>query len=137
MLSPEERLQEVMKVLDELEELSKTTPIVVEGLRDVEALRRMGIEKNVVTLGRGSTLFNFCEELSRGNTEAVVLTDWDRKGGRLARTLRDGFEANGVKVIDHVRTRLVILSKKEIKDIESLPTFVMRLRSLATKAEER
>ncbi len=137
MLSPDERLDDVLKVLDELEELSRTTPIVVEGLRDVEALKHLGIERNVVTLGRGSTLFNICEELSRKSREVVVLTDWDRKGGRLARVLRDGLEANGVKVIDHIRTKLVILSKKEIKDIESLPSFVKRLRTLANRTEGR
>ncbi|HUS57002.1 MAG TPA: toprim domain-containing protein, partial [Thermoplasmata archaeon] len=88
MLSPEERLEQIMKVLDELEELSSTMPVVVEGLKDVEALRRVGIERNVITLGRGSTLFTFCEEVSRSTKEVVVLTDWDRKGGRLARTLK-------------------------------------------------
>jgi 5S rRNA maturation endonuclease (ribonuclease M5) len=137
LLTPEERLEEIMKVLDELEELSSTMPVVVEGLKDIEALRRLGIERNVMTLGRGATLFTFCEEVSRSTKEVVVLTDWDRKGGRLARTLKEGFEANDVRVIDHIRTKLVILSKKEIKDIESLPTFVTRLRSLAALAEGR
>jgi hypothetical protein len=43
--------------------------------------------------------------------------------------LREGLEANGVRVNDRIRTQIVILSKKEVKDIESLPTFIARLKA--------
>lgn len=133
MLTPQERLEEVLGVLDELEDLSSTTPIIVEGIRDIAAVKRLGIERNVISLGQGHSIFEFCERLSRNWKKAVVLTDWDRKGGRLARALKEGLEANGVKVIEDLRTKLVILTKKEIKDIESLPTYVQRLRLAAQK----
>ncbi len=45
--------------------------------------------------------------------------------------LKDGLEANGVKVNDRVRTQIVILSKKEVKDMESMPTFIDRLKAMA------
>ncbi len=128
MLSPEERLDEVMKVLDEIERLSAEAPILVEGLKDVEALRRLGIDRNVVALGRGRTIVTFCENLAREHDQVVVLTDWDRKGGHLARTLKEALTTNGVKVLDGPRTQLVILTKKEIKDIEGLPAFLGRLK---------
>ncbi len=47
MLSPLERLEEVMRVLDEIEDLSADTLVVVEGRKDVEALRRLGIDRNM------------------------------------------------------------------------------------------
>jgi len=43
--------------------------------------------------------------------------------------LKDAFAANDVSVNDGFRTQIVILSKKEIKDIESLPKFIERLRA--------
>jgi len=134
MLSPEERLDEVMKVLDEVERLSAEAPVVVEGLKDVEALRLLGIEKNVVPLGRGRTIVAFCEDLAKEHERVVLLTDWDRKGGHLARALKDALTTNGVKVLDTPRTQLVILTKKEIKDIEGLPAFIRRLKAATGRA---
>lgn len=101
----------------------------MEGARDVAALKKLGITKNVFPLNEGRSIFSFCEDLSKRSTSAVVLTDWDRRGGRLARMLKEGLEANGVKVNDRIRAKIVILSKKEVKDIESLPTFIDRLKA--------
>ena len=131
MLSPSERLEETLKVIDELEELSREMPVIVEGRRDVEALRLLGVKSNIITLNRGVSLFTFCETISRDWPSVVLLTDWDRKGGRLARKLKKAIEANGGKPVETIRTQLAYLAKKEIKDIESLPTFVQRLRTLA------
>ncbi len=127
MLSPEERLEKIEKVLSQLQYLSETTPIIVEGLRDIAALKRMGITRNVVSLGKGDSIFNFSEDLSRTTKRAIILTDWDRKGGQLARMLKEALMANGVTANDNIRAKLGTLSKKEVKDIESMPAFVERL----------
>ena len=129
MLSPEERLEQLEKVFEELVDLSADAPIIVEGIRDAGALSRLGIEKNVVTLNRGVSILTFCEQISRQSKKAIVLTDWDRRGGQLARMLKESLMANGVEVIDSIRTQIVILSKKEVKDVESMPTFIERLRA--------
>lgn len=129
MISPKERLEKIIEILDGLEESSNEAPVVVEGIRDVEALRRLGIEKNVTSLSKGISLFTFCEELARSWSRVIVLTDWDRKGGRIARKLKDALEANGAKAMDDHRARLAILTKKDIKDVESLPRYIERLRT--------
>ncbi len=128
MLTPEERLEELEEVLSELEEMSEHIPIVVEGSKDVEALRRLGITKNVHPLNRGNSVFNFCESLSRNNRRLIILTDWDRRGGMLARKIKEACHANEIEADLETRAKLVILSKKEVKDIESMPTFIERLR---------
>ena len=112
--------------------MSEDTPIVVEGSKDVDALRRLGITKNVHHLNQGESVFNFCERLSRRSRKVVILTDWDRKGGMLARMLKEACHANEIAADAVIRTKLVILSKKEVKDIESMPTFMERLRTQAT-----
>jgi 5S rRNA maturation endonuclease (ribonuclease M5) len=123
----------ILEVVDELEHMSDGAPIVVEGLKDVEALKRMGIKRNVVSLGKGLTVFAFCEKLALGSGSAVILTDWDRKGGKLARMLKDALEANGVRANLDLRAKLVLLAKKDIKDIESLPKYVRRLGEMANR----
>ena len=132
MLTPKERLEELEEVLEELEELSEGTTIVVEGSKDVEALKRLGITKNVRHLNQGESVFNFCEGLSRNSRKLIILTDWDRKGGMLARMLKDACDANEVLADIDIRAKLVILSKKEVKDIEGLPAFIERLRVRST-----
>lgn len=131
MLSPKERLDELELVFEELEEASKFMPIIVEGRKDARALALLGITKNVITLSKGLSIVAFTEALSRRSRKAVVLTDWDRKGGQLARMLKEGLMTSGVDANTSLRTQLAILSKKEAKDIESLPRFVERLRQLA------
>ncbi|OGS57011.1 MAG: hypothetical protein A3K60_04000 [Euryarchaeota archaeon RBG_19FT_COMBO_56_21] len=128
MLTAEERLEQLERVFQQLEDESEELPIVVEGLRDVAALKRLGITKNVIAINRGISIFSFAEQISRKWKGAIILTDWDRRGGQLARMLKEAFSANGVSANDHYRTQLVILSKKEIKDIESLPKFIENLR---------
>lgn len=134
MLTPEERLEEILEVLDDLEDISADTPIIVEGLKDASALRRLGVRRNVVTLGKGLTVFAFCERLSERHPKAVVMTDWDRKGGKLARMIKEALEANGARADTDLRARLVLLVKKDIKDIEGLPAYVERLRAMAGRA---
>jgi len=132
MLSPKERLEQLEKVLDELEDLSISVPIIVEGIRDKEALRRLGITRNVIALNRGKSVFTFSEEIAKRHRRAIVMTDWDRRGGMLARMLKEALMANGVEAIDHIRMQIVILSKKEVKDIESMPTYLERLKTADT-----
>ncbi len=131
MMSPTERYERIMKVIDELEELSAEMPIIVEGLRDVKALKLLGLENNIVSLGKGLSIMAFCEAISKDWDSAVILTDWDRKGGRLARRLKEALEANEVRPVTDPRAQLAYLAKKEIKDIESLATYVRRLRIAA------
>ena len=131
MLTPAERFEELEEVLAELEYLSENTPIVVEGSKDVAALKRLGVTKNVHHLNQGESVFNFCERLSRHSRRLIILTDWDRKGGMLARMLKEACRANEVVADVTIRTKLVILSKKEVKDIESMPTFITNLHAHA------
>jgi 5S rRNA maturation endonuclease (ribonuclease M5) len=132
MLTPAERLEELEEVLAELEDVSEDTPIVVEGSKDVEALKRLGITRNVHHLNQGESVFNFCVGLSRRSRKLVILTDWDRKGGMLARMLKEACHANEVSADAEMRAKLAILSKKEVKDIEGLPAFIERLRVRST-----
>jgi len=129
MISPEERLEALEEIFTELEDASETSVVIVEGMKDVAALELLGVTKNVVTLSKGTSVFSFSENLARRWKSAVVLTDWDRKGGHLARMLKEALMHNGVTVNETIRAHLVMLSKKEIKDIESLPRFVKNLRA--------
>lgn len=128
-----ERLEELEHLLAELVERSTGEPIVVEGPKDREALRALGIRGEIVLLNTGNSVLHTAEGLARRAPSVILLPDWDYRGGQLCRLLRRGIEASGGRFDDHVRMRLVQLTKKEIKDIEGLPGFLRRLRREATK----
>ena len=111
-------------ILDELRTRPEDCVILVEGRRDKEALATLGIDGGIVLVQGAGTLFSIAEGLAARNLGAIILTDWDRKGGQLAQLLRNALKANGVPYNDSIRAKMSQMSKKEIKDIESLPTFL-------------
>jgi len=128
MISEAERLDKLDKIVEELIERSPSEPIIVEGSRDVKALREIGVVGIVKTVNTGTGIINFCEALSAEHDSFIILTDWDRKGGQIAHHLQIGFESVDAKYDTQIRARVAMLVKKEIKDVESLPSYLERLR---------
>lgn len=128
MISEAERLEMLEEVIEELERRSASEPIIVEGPRDVRAMRALGITGIVKSINTGNSLVNFCSALAAEHNKFIILTDWDRKGGHIAQILRRGFEAADAKYDDDLRRKIANLTKKELKDIEGLPTYLDRLR---------
>ena len=134
-LDDRERLKELSLLLDALAARPQDQVILVEGPRDRGALKVLGVEGPLIQVQSRNGLLGIAEELAKEGKSAIILTDWDRKGGQLARLLRQDLRANGVRFDDELRLRLVLLVKAEIKDIESLPAFFTRLVSLAQSSE--
>ena len=83
--------EELIQVLRELREISSTHAIVVEGMKDVESLRNLGITENVVQLNIGKPLLEFCSTTFEGMEGVVILTDWETQ----AVWIRGGYFAPG------------------------------------------
>ena len=49
-------LEDVQKALSELIEENRNTAVIVEGEKDVEALRRLGLTGKIITLNSGLTI---------------------------------------------------------------------------------
>ncbi len=114
-------LEDVLKALSELIEENISTPVIVEGEKDVDALRRLGLTGEIITLNSGITLIDFCDKIAEKYDEAIILTDWDRKGGFLYHTIERNLEGR-VKVITYFRE---IFSKNVMsKTLEGLPSWI-------------
>ena len=127
VMSDEVRLEEILKVLGRLKELSTDHVILVEGRKDREALAYLGISGDVFQIqssGGPSAAAEYVE--SRGG-KAVILTDWDRRGGNLAAALRDILGRDNPDIDGSVREDLSRLSRHYIKDVEALDSLVDRL----------
>lgn len=126
----EARLEALEDALDELTWASEEgVPLLVEGDKDEAALRVLGIRGPIVKVHAGRGLFAFVEDLSREHRAAVLLTDWDSRGGRLAKRLREACQANGVALDESHRLAIMRATRGEVKTVESLDTYLVNLRA--------
>jgi len=125
--SAAERLEELQSILDELVSRDPDSVILVEGMRDRGALTILGVRGEMVQVQSSDGIMSVAERLARDGRKAIIMTDWDRKGGQLSRLLRNALEANAVPYDERLRQRLVIIAKQDIKDVQSLPSLYSRL----------
>jgi 5S rRNA maturation endonuclease (ribonuclease M5) len=130
---PKDTLEEIEGLLTDLKERADRSVILVEGKKDRLALTCLGVGGDIIQVQDAGGILGVAEELAREGKEAIILTDWDRKGGQLAELLRNALKANDVRFDDRLRARLSMLSKKEIKDIESLPSYISFLVQSASR----
>ncbi len=121
----EESLEEIEKLIIELQEDNKTIPIVVEGEKDRDALRKLGILGEIIRFNRGKTISDFCDMIAQNYTHIIILTDWDRKGGFLCMSLRKNLESR-VKCDIYYREHFARLSMT--KTVEGLPSWIDTLK---------
>ena len=126
-MNDEERLKEITEVLEELRELSRDHVLLIEGPKDKKALRSIGIGGEVFMVQSEGGPIKAAEYVSEHGGKAVILTDWDHKGGRIARELEDQLCSLGARYDAGIRAKLSSLCKKYIKDVESLDTLLERL----------
>lgn len=123
-----ERLLKLEELILELQELSDSGAIiVVEGRKDSGSLRMLGINGEI-RLASQQPLLEFTEMLSKSTKEIILLTDWDNKGGLIAQKIKQYLSNYGILPDTSIRSKLRSLSKKSIKDVESLNNYICRLR---------
>jgi len=122
-----ERLEAIEKALDDLRVLSEDSIILVEGANDEKALRALGIEGEFIHIQSEGGPLKAAERVHAEGGRAVILTDWDRKGGTLARDAAEQLAALDVEHDTSVRRRLSVLCSSLVKDVESLDSCVRSL----------
>ncbi len=116
-----EGLEAVKDIIAEIRRLNEKVPILVEGEKDVAALRRLDVTGEVLTVHAGRPLVDVCDSIAATYDEVIVLTDWDRKGGRLSRAIEKNLSG---------RTRCITMFRgllaghTMVKDIEGLPSYL-------------
>ncbi|PIN86509.1 topoisomerase [Candidatus Woesearchaeota archaeon CG10_big_fil_rev_8_21_14_0_10_44_13] len=116
----EKKKEELIEWTRKLAESGKA--IIVEGQKDRKSLEFFGI-KDIVTLKK--PLYLIAEEIAEKSKEAIILTDFDRKGKELYGRLKKDLERNGVKVDNYFREFLQKNTK--LSHIEGLRTYVGNL----------
>jgi 5S rRNA maturation endonuclease (ribonuclease M5) len=121
-----ERAERLRKVIEDLYETNKSIPVIVEGNKDVSALRELGLVGEIITLNRGKSLYDFCLDIAERFQRVIILLDWDRVGESLTRTI--SIHLNGYwEEFSYFRELFKVHCQKEIKDIEGIPKLLKRL----------
>lgn len=128
----QERLRLVEAILNELIERSDNGDIILaEGKRDIISLKKLGVN-GTIELVTHSPLSDVSERVAGEKKNVIIFTDWDRRGDILADKLFKDLVYLGVSVDVQLRSKLSSLVKKEIKDVESLNTYVTKLRKVVS-----
>jgi len=127
-----EKQEKILQILNALaEESAKGTPVIVEGKKDAEALRSLGVEGTVITAKTGGkSLLDVLSEIEQlGVAEAVLLLDFDRRGKQGTQRLKQNLEHAKIKPNLPFWRSLAALLGKEVQCIESLTAYLGTLRA--------
>ncbi len=114
-------------------------PILVEGKKDVVALRKLGFSGVIEKVNRGWNMPRLVAHLYEqygtrnpidGGAAIILLMDWDRTGGRLQTALRNRLQALDVPIDENLRNVLMKAMKPEGRTVESLAPFASSLMPL-------
>ena len=129
MSSRQRRYEKLNKIVGRLSrEISGGVAVIVEGVNDRIALRRIGLNGKI-SLFKSSRmkLEDFVCQID--SQRAIVLTDFDKEGQELAGRLMQELEHQGISVNNAIRKELAALIKPEIAKIEELASLIFRMRS--------
>lgn len=121
----EKSLEDLEEALFGLREENKTVPIIVEGDKDIEALRKLDMTGEIIRFNVGLSIPDFCDMISQKYKNIILLTDWDRKGGYLCSTIKKNLES---RVGCNTRYREIFAKRSMIRTLEGLPSWIETLR---------
>lgn len=127
--SAERKFELLMKLLERLsKEDRKGTPILVEGKKDLSALRTLGIGGEIICVrNSGKVLVDSLDEVQA--EQVILLVDFDEYGKALAKDIVQYLERKSVKVNSVIWKEIKALVKRDVKDVEGLPSFMEKLKN--------
>ena len=127
----EEKLEKILEIFDRLaKESAKGTPIVVEGINDVSALRQLSISGKIIPVkASGKNFIDVIDELvNTEKREIIVLMDFDRRGRELAKRMTQHLQELKIKPNMYFWDRFLKLVGRNVKDIEGLASYLETLK---------
>ena len=123
-------LVKMKALLVELEYLVDT--VIVEGMRDVEAIRTLDYKGKIVQCSQLSVSdVELCDSIADQFTSVLILTDYDAEGRRINRHLMQLLERKDVKVEEGLRRQFGhLMASIGIYAIEDLDNSVIRVEDI-------
>jgi 5S rRNA maturation endonuclease (ribonuclease M5) len=127
---PEVRFERLRRLIDRVnDEAERGSVIVVEGIRDKESLRVMGVKGTILCLQSSrKNALGFAETLE-GEKKVIVLTDFDREGVFLAKKLARTLTSLNIHPNLVLWRELRSVTRSDLRSIQELPTLYRRLQT--------
>ncbi len=129
--SLQRKAEKLAQLLERLAaEATKSALIVVEGQNDIEALKELAIQGNIISVKTaGRSFLDILTEIEEQNiSKVILLLDFDRRGREWTKRLKQRLEEKRIKVNINFWNKLQALVGHNIKDVEGLPTFLRTLK---------
>jgi len=102
--------------------------ILVEGRRDAESLKNIGIESEIICISQ-KNMYDLTLDLVKKDKKIIVLTDFDSEGTKLFKEYRKELESLGANIDIKYYKKLKFYLKKFIKGIEDIDNFLFTHRT--------
>ncbi len=130
LTSNQQHLKNFQNLVSQLIEYNQHIPVVVEGQRDAESLKRLGLTGDILKLHSGKSLYDFCEGLAKRYPQFILLMDWDECGNdllaKIARHLETGWQE-----FSHFRSGFITLCGRHLQEVEDLASWFETLQAEA------
>jgi len=120
-----QRLEELDELLTDLREENKTVPIIVEGEKDIIALRRLEMTGEIIRFNTGQSVPDFCDGITQKYQKIILLTDWDWRGGRLGSSIKKHLEN---RVECNMSYRQMFAHRCTCRTVEGIPSWLQTFR---------
>lgn len=128
----EKRLELLVRFFHRLADKSeKGISILVEGKKDRSSLRKLGVNGEVVCIKCSGAAFPDVLDSVKGN-EIILFVDFDDSGVALAKDITAYLEGRGVKVDSFFWSRIRSLVRRDVRDVEGLPSYLEKLKKWAS-----
>ena len=126
-MNDDERLGRLDEILDRIQSMSSDHVILVEGKNDRRSLLDLNLSLDTIEVQRDGGPLRAAEMVYESGKKAIILTDWDDRGDRLAKDLSEQLSALCISYDMNIRKDLRDICIKDIKDVESLHSLYVRL----------
>ena len=126
-MNDDERLRRLDEILDRIQSMSSDHVILVEGKNDRRSLLDLNLSLDTIEVQRDGGPLRAAEMVYESGKKAIILTDWDDRGDRLAKDLSEQLSALCISYYMNIRKDLRDICIKDIKDVESLHSLYVRL----------
>lgn len=126
-MNDDERLRRLDEILDRMQSMSSDHVILVEGKNDRRSLLNLNLSLDTIEVQRDGGPLRAAEMVYESGKKAIILTDWDDRGDRLAKDLSEQLSALCIPYDMNIRKDLRDVCIKDIKDVESLHSLYVRL----------
>jgi 5S rRNA maturation endonuclease (ribonuclease M5) len=124
-MNDQQILEELEETVEELREENVNVPIIVEGNKDIAALRKLQVFGEIICFNKGQSVSDFCDKIAQKYKTIILLMDWDWRGGRLCSQIHKHLE-NRVKCNLHYRE--MFAKRGPNRTVEGLPSWMETLR---------